>query len=114
MTYSGALALGRQRYGRPNRNLINLQIKHPAIGPISSSIVLLVLACLLGLLYLTQVTKTNSYSYHINDLKTKQAQLKTDASRLAIESARLQSVESLKNTPAAKSLVAISPIAVRN
>ena len=40
-----------------------------AFGPISNSIILIVLACLLGLLYLTQVTKTNTYGYQINGLQ---------------------------------------------
>ena len=37
---------------------------------------LVILACLLGLLYLTQVTKTNAYGYKINSLEQQQTKLK--------------------------------------
>lgn len=70
---------------------------------------LIVLACILGLLYLTQVTKTNAYSYQINELQTKSEALQTEQQELEVASARLQALERAKNSPVAKDLVSTAP-----
>ena len=79
------------------------------LGPISNTIILMVLACLLGLLYLTQVTKTNAYGYVINDLQQQQSQLKADHEDLAVASARLQSLDRVQNSEVAKNMTAVAP-----
>ncbi len=72
---------------------------------------LIILACLLGLLYLTQVTKTNSYGYQINDLQQQQTQLKDENTELQVSAARLQALERVKNSDVAKSMVSVAPTA---
>jgi hypothetical protein len=111
MTYSSSLAVGRQRFGKRNQNTTSFREHKQAVGPISNTIMLIVLACLLGLLYLTQVTKTNAYSYRINDLKQKQASLKAEHTQLEIDSARLQALDRVKTSEAAKKLVSVAPTA---
>lgn len=111
MTYSSSIAMGRQRFSRRNQNSTSFRGKKQAIGPITNTMMLIVLACLLGLLYLTQVTKTNAYGYRINDLKQQQAKLKEDHDQLEIDSARLQSLERVKNSDVAKNLVSVAPSA---
>ncbi len=109
MTYSSSIAFGRQRYATRNQNTASFREKKQAVGPISNTIMLVILACLVGLLYLTQVTKTNSYSYHINDLKEKAASLRVEHDQLEIDSARLQAVDRVKNSEVTKSLVSLAP-----
>ncbi len=77
----------------------------------SNTIILIVLACLVGLLYLTQVTKTNAYSYRMNDLKVQQAGLQEKYDQLAIDAARLQAQERVQNSTVAKNLVTVAPTA---
>jgi division protein CdvB (Snf7/Vps24/ESCRT-III family) len=85
------------------------------LGPISNTIILIVLACLLGLLYLTQVTKTNAFGYQINGLQKQQAQLKSQHDDLEVASARLQSLSRVQNSDVAKNMVSVAPSAtVRN
>ena len=72
---------------------------------------LIVLACLLGLVYLTQVTKTNAYGYKIASLREQQTQLKEQHDDLEVASARLQSQERIQNSEVAKSLVSVAPSA---
>ncbi|HUS26751.1 MAG TPA: hypothetical protein VMY99_05390 [Nevskiaceae bacterium] len=109
MTYSSSLALGRQqRLGR-NQNAVSFRTKERALGPVSNTVLLIVLACLLGLLYLTQVTKTNAYGYKISSLQKQQTQLKEEHDDLEVASARLQSVDRVQNSDAAKGLVAAAP-----
>ena len=112
MTYSSSLAVGRQRYGAGQHNTTrHVAGNEKVLGPVSNTIMLIVLACLLGLLYLTQVTKTNALSYKINDLKTQQSQLKTEHDDLAVEAARLQSLARVKSSDTAKNLVSLSSTA---
>jgi hypothetical protein len=116
MTYSSSMAVGRQRQqiGR-NQNAVTFRSKDRTLGPISNTIILIVLACLLGLLYLTQVTKTNAYGYQINDLQEQQAQLKSEHDDLEVSSARLQSLDRVANSDTAKKMTAVAPTgSVRN
>ena len=112
MTYSNTLALGRKTavYGR-NKNALPFRAQDRAIGPVSNTIILIVLALVLGLLYLTQVTKTNAYGYQINSLREQQATLNAEHDDLAVASARLQSVERVQNSDEAKALVSVAPSA---
>lgn len=111
MTYSSSLAMSRQRYAGRNQNTTSFKAKEQAIGPVSNTIMLIILACLLGLLYLTQVTKTNAFSYRINDLKEKQTSLQAENDQLVVDSARLQSLERVRNSDASKKLVSATPSA---
>jgi hypothetical protein len=111
MTYSSSLAVGRKRYAARSQNTTSFREKGKAVGPVSNTIILIVLACLVGLLYLTQVTKTNAYSYRIDDLKEQQESLKAEHDQLTIDSARLQAQERVKNSDVAKNLVSAAPAA---
>lgn len=111
MTYSSSLAVNRTRFAGRNQNSVSFRAQTRTLGPVSNTIVLIVLACLLGLLYLTQVTKTNAYGYQINSLQEKQAQLKTEHDELEVASARLQSLSRVQNSTVAKSLVSVAPSA---
>ena len=108
--------MGRQQrqlngLGR-NQNAVSFRSTDRSLGPVSNTVILIVLACLLGLLYLTQVTKTNAYGYVINDLQQKQTQLKSDHDDLAVDSARLQSLDRAQNSGTAKSMAAVAPSGV--
>lgn len=109
MTYSSSVALGRQRQIGRNQNAVTFRRSERTLGPISNTIILIVLACLLGLLYLTQVTKTNAYGYKINALQEQHAQLKSEHDDLEVASARLQSLDRVEDSRAAKNLTAVAP-----
>lgn len=109
MTYSSSLALSRSQYGTSGRNAVSFRAKERTLGPISNTIILIVLACLLGLLYLTQVTKTNAFGYTINSLQQQQASLKDQNANLQVASARLQSVSRASSSSVAKHMVAVAP-----
>ena len=109
MTYSSSMAMGRQRQIGRNQNAVSFRNKERTLGPVSNTIILIVLACLLGLLYLTQVTKTNAYGYQINDLQEQQTQLVSEKEDLEVASARLQSLDRAQESDAAKSMTAVAP-----
>src|SRR5262245_51527103 len=117
MTYSSSLAMNgrspvrasRSQFTGRNQNTVSLRVTTRAFGPVSNSIILIVLACLLGLLYLTQVTKTNAYGYQINSLQQSQSQLKDQNADLEVASARLQSYSRVQNSAEYKALVPVTP-----
>jgi hypothetical protein len=111
MTYSSSMAVNRQRYAGRNQNAVSFRSKERTLGPISNTIILVVLACLLGLLYLTQVTKTNAYGDKMFALQQQQSALETQHSNLEVASAQLQSLDRVQTSAPAKSLVAVAPSA---
>lgn len=112
MTYSSSLALGRERAGARfsrNQNAVSFRRQDRKLGPTSNTVMLIVLACVLGLVYLTQVTKTNAYGYQINNLQQQQTALQNEHDDLEVASARLQSLDRVQNSPVAKSLASVTP-----
>lgn len=109
MTYSSSVTSARSQYVRRNQNSVSFASQTKVLGPVSNTMILIVLACLLGLLYITQVTKTSSYGYTINNLNQQQSQLQDEQSNLQVTAARLQSLDRVASSNAAKSLVATAP-----
>lgn len=109
MTYSSSLAVGRSRAMGRNKNVTPYRSDAKRIGPVSNTILLVVLTCLLGLLYLSQVTKTNAYGFEINDLQSRHTSLEAEYSQLELNAARLQSVDRIKDSGVAQGLVPTQP-----
>lgn len=100
--------------GRRGQNTVSFKAHAHSLGPISNTIILIVLTCLIGLLYLTQVTRTNSYGYTINNLQNQQTQLQNQKNNLEVNAARLQSLNRVGSSNAAKSLVPATPSGIVN
>lgn len=111
MTYSSSLMAGRRKFASRHQNAVSFKEQVKTLGPISNTVILVVLGCLLGLLYLTQVTKTNANSYKIDSLQKKHAQLQKEHDELELSAARLQSLERVAKSDANKSLVSLNPSA---
>ncbi len=105
------MAMNRQRFGQRNQNSTSFRGPARTIGPVSNTIILIVLACVLGLLYLTQVTKTNAYGYKISSLQDQATKLQQQHDDLEISSARLQAADRIQNSDVAKNLVSVAPSA---
>jgi len=101
--------MSRSRFAGRNQNEVSFRVSERTLGPVSNTIVLIVLACLLGLLYLTQVTKTNAYGYQINSLQQQSAKLQTQHNDLEVASARLQSLPRVQTSDVAKGMTPVSP-----
>jgi hypothetical protein len=112
MTYGKNVSISRQAAYQRNRNVITMSANRAGLGPVSNAIVLILVMCLLGLMYLTQVTKTNALGYKVSELSTKQSQLKEDYASLEVESVRLQSLERVKTSEVAQKMSDTKPTAV--
>ena len=109
MTYSSSLAMSRKRFASRHQNAVSFREQAKTIGPVSNAIILVVMACLLGLLYLTQVTKTNASGYTIDSLQTQHSQLVKENEELELSAARLQSLDRVAKSPANNDLVSVAP-----
>ena len=65
---------------------------------------LAVLVCILGLMYLTQVTKTSAYGYEVDGLKNQKEALIEENQALEVEAARLQALERIRKSKVAQNL----------
>ncbi len=111
MTYSSSLAMSRRRFASRHQNAVTFQEQAKSLGPVSNTIMLVVLSCLLGLLYLTQVTKTNANGYTLDSLQKEQTALRHENEELELTAARLQSLDRVSSSPVNQSLVSVAPTA---
>jgi len=114
MTYSSSMSMNRKRYASRHQNAVSMSEQVRTIGPVSNTIMLIILSCLLGLLYLTQITKTNSLGYQIdgvNGLQNHYSELQKEHANLELSAARLQSLDRVATSPAAERLVTVAPTA---
>lgn len=111
MTYSSTLTMNRPRTSVRGSNTVSLRSTDRRLGPVSNTVALIVLACVLGLLYLTQVTKTNAFGYTIDSLQKEQAALRVEHDDLEVASARLQSVERVQSSSVTAGMVNTPPSA---
>lgn len=88
---------------RRNQNTVRFK---PAkkLGPISHTVLVALMLAVLGLIYLTQITKTSTYGYEINELNNQKEQLLSEQRDLEVESARLQALERVSNSSVAAKL----------
>ena len=104
--------MGKARYKTRNQNTVSFEPSAESsrrLGPISNAVVLIILVSLIGLIYLTQVTKTNTFSYEVEQLQTEQQQLKDTQKDLELTAARLQSIDAKNVQKATASLQQTSP-----
>lgn len=90
---------------RRNQNTVKFAVG-VNLGPVAHTVLIAIMLCILGLIYLTQITKTSTYGYQLNDLQTKRDQLLSQKRDLEVESARLQALERVQQSNVAKAMVA--------
>lgn len=88
---------------RRNQNTVKFQ-QNRRLGPVAHAVLVAVTLAVLGLIYLTQITKTSAYGYQINDLNTQKEQLLSEQRDLEVEAARLQALEKVQQSSVAKAL----------
>lgn len=111
MTYSSSTAMSRKRFAVRHQNAVSFNEQVRTLGPISNTIMLVILSCLLGLLYLTQVTKTNANGYTIDGLSKQHTQLQKEHEELELAAARLQSIDRVAANQNSQNLVSVAPTA---
>lgn len=100
---SQQFASRQQRMWRRNQN-ITAFAPSIALGPVSHTIIVAMMIAVLGLIYLTQVTKTSTYGYDINSLEQKLETLTYQKEELTNQNARLSALKTVENSDVAKAM----------
>jgi len=91
---------------RRNQNTVRHSFDGKHFGPVAHTVVVVMLLCVMGLMYLAQINKTNAYTYPINTLEARRDSLVAEQQQLKVEAARLGSLETVKNSTVAQNLTA--------
>jgi len=96
---------GRASDGRWRRNQNTVSFAPTVkLGPIAHTVLVALMIAVLGIIYLTQITKTSTYGYQLDGLDTKRAELVSQKSDLEVENARLQALERVQGSSVAKAM----------
>lgn len=87
-----------------NQNTIRHSFDGKQFGPVAHTVVVVLLLSIMGLMYLSQINKTNAYTYPINELETEKQALIAEQESLQVEAARLGSLEAVRNSTVAQNL----------
>lgn len=88
---------------RRNQNTVAFEYS-AKLGPVSHTIIIAMMVAVLGMIYLTQITKTSTYGYQIDKLNAQQSELVAKKSELEVESARLKSLQKIQTSEVARNL----------
>jgi Tfp pilus assembly protein PilN len=102
-TTSLAFSTRGQRMWRRNQNTVAFS-PAAALGPVTHTVLIALMIAVLGLIYLTQVTKTSYYGYQLDERQTKLDGLLAEKQNLEVENARLQALERVKNSSVAANM----------
>ncbi len=91
---------------RRNQNLYRQPVQ-VQFGSNSSTFVVIAFVLVLAFLYLSQITKTNAFSYKINQITVKNQTLINQNDDLSVEAGRLQSLQTTQNSAVAKAMVPV-------
>lgn len=92
----------QQNYSR-NQNTARFQsaIK---LGPVAHTVLVALMIIVLGLIYVTQATRTTGYDYEAQKIDSQIAEYNEQKSELEVEKARLTALETIKNSSVAKEM----------
>ena len=109
MTYSQSVSLQKNQVYRRGQNIYSVSRTGAKLGPVSTIVICLALVCLMGIVYLSQVTRTNSLGYELSSLQQKETDLKKEKADLEVEAVRLQSIDKIKSSQVATTMTTIKP-----
>ncbi len=99
----------RSRQWQRNQNTV-AYAPRAALGPITHTVLVALMIAVLGLIYLSQVTKTSSFGYVLQNQTDELSSLAAEQQDLEVENARLQALTRVKESNVAKAMTA--PISV--
>lgn len=74
------------------------------LGPVAHTVLVALMIVVLGLIYLTQATRTTGYDYQAQEIDNQIAELSDQKSDLEVENARLTALQNVKSSSVAAAL----------
>jgi hypothetical protein len=107
MSYQRNTQFSARRQQNWSRNQNTVAFVSPVkLGPVAHTVLIALMITVLGLIYLTQATRSTGYDYQAQAIDSKIADLTTQKSDLEIENARLTALETVKNSSVATTMTA--------
>ncbi len=78
------------------------------LGPVAHTVLVALMIIVLGLIYVTQATRTTGYDYEAQKIDSQIAEFSQQKSELEVENARLTALETIKNSAVAKEMTTAS------
>ena len=109
MSYSRTTQFRSSRRSNWNRNQNTTRFASDVkLGPVTHTVLVALMITVLGLIYLTQATRTSGYDYQAQKIDDKIAELTTQKTDLEVENARLTALENVQNSSVARNMSAPS------
>lgn len=102
-TFTPRRPTGQMRRNQ-NATRFRSQVK---LGPVTHTVLVALMITVLGLIYLTQATKTTAYSYEAQGLDSEISELAAKKSELEVQNARLTSLDKVKNSSVAAAMTTV-------
>ena len=93
----------RQKNWSRNQNTVAF-VSAIKLGPVAHTVLVALMITVLGLIYLTQATRSTNYDYATQKIDSQIAELNTQKNDLQIENARLTALETVKNSSVASTM----------
>lgn len=97
----------RQQNWSRNQNTTRFQ-SAVKLGPVAHTVLVALMIIVLGLIYVTQATRTTGYDYEVQKIDSQIAELNEQKGELEIENARLTALETVKNSNVAREMTSPS------
>lgn len=103
MSYHTAQQFYSRRQSAWNRNQNTVSfVSNVKLGPVTHTVLVALMVTVLGLVYLTQATRTTAYDYEAQKIDNQIAALETKKTDLEIENARLTALDTVRSSDVAK------------
>jgi cell division protein FtsL len=109
MTYSQMTQMAQPRLRR-SQSVGRYEFSRRGLGPVANAMLLIAVLAIMGLIYLTQITKTSVFGFEVSELKDKKQALEEQNQNLRIEHARLQAVERIEQSQVAGQLTGVDDL----
>ena len=93
----------RQQNWSRNQNTTRF-VSSVKLGPVAHTVLVALMITVLGLIYLTQATRTTGYDYQSQKIDSQIADLNNQKSDLQIENARLTALSTVKDSTVAREM----------
>lgn len=93
----------RQQNWSRNQNTTRFQ-SAVKLGPVAHTVMVTLMIIVLGLIYVTQATRTTGYDYEAQQVDSQIAELTQQKNELAVENARLTALETIRSSAVAKEM----------
>lgn len=105
MSYQRNAQFNARRAGAWSRNQNTVAYASPVkLGPVTHTVLVALMITVLGLIYLTQATRTTAYDYEAQKVDGQIAELTTEKTDLEVENARLTALETVQNSNVAREM----------